>query len=111
MRAIAPQKIKWLTRGFWRGATRYEITLELTARLTLTCTWNNWPLSKWYVSLDIIVHLKASSTSLIWALLPSNQSVGEGRELRRKRLGKEIGLETRMEHTVRQADSRFRVGA
>jgi len=23
-------KIKWLTRGFWRGATRYEITLELT---------------------------------------------------------------------------------
>jgi len=35
--------------------------------------------------------------------LPSNQSVGE-RELRRKRLGKEIGLEPRM-------DSRFRVGA
>ena len=23
---IAPQKIKWLTCGFWRGATRYEIT-------------------------------------------------------------------------------------
>ena len=41
---IAPQKIKWLTRGFWRGATRYEITLELTARLTVTRTWNNQPL-------------------------------------------------------------------
>jgi len=26
---IAPQKIKWLTRGFWRGATRYEITLRV----------------------------------------------------------------------------------
>ena len=25
---------------------RYEITLELTARLTLTCTWNNRPLAK-----------------------------------------------------------------
>ena len=41
---IAPRKIKWLTRGFWRGATHYEITLELTARLTLeltlTCAWN-----------------------------------------------------------------------
>jgi len=34
-----------------------------------------------------------------------------GRELRRKRLGKEIGLEPRMEHTMRQVDSRFRVGA
>jgi len=32
-------------------------------------------------------------------------------ELRRKRLGKEIGLEPRMEHTTRQVDSRFRVGA
>jgi len=42
--------------------------------------------------------------------LPSNQSVGQ-EELRRKRLGKEIGLEPRMEHTVRQDDSRFRVGA
>jgi len=42
--------------------------------------------------------------------LPSNQSVGEG-GLRRKRLGKEIGLEPRMEHTMRQVDSRFRVGA
>jgi len=42
--------------------------------------------------------------------LPSNQSVGEG-ELRRKRLGKEIGIEARMEHTMRQVDSRFRVGA
>jgi len=42
--------------------------------------------------------------------LPSNQSVGEG-ELRRKRLGKEIGLEPRMEHTMRQVDTRFRVGA
>jgi len=41
--------------------------------------------------------------------LPSNQSVGRG--LRRKRLGKEIGLELRMEHTMRQVDSRFRVGA
>jgi len=40
----------------------------------------------------------------------SNQSVGEG-ELRRKRLGKEIVLESRMEHTMRQVDSRFRVGA
>jgi len=36
--------------------------------------------------------------------------VGEG-ELRRKRFGKEIGLEPRMEHTMRQVDSRFRVGA
>ena len=35
---IAPQKIKRLTRGFWRGAMRYEITLELTTRITLTCT-------------------------------------------------------------------------
>jgi len=44
--------------------------------------------------------------------LPSNQSVGEERgELRRIRLGKEIGLEPRMEHTMRQVDSRFRVGA
>jgi len=44
--------------------------------------------------------------------LPSNQSVGEG-ELRRKGLGKDIGLEPRMEHTMRQADSRsiLRVGA
>ena len=42
--------------------------------------------------------------------LQSNQSVWEG-ELRRKRLGKEIGLEPRMEHTMRQVDSRFRVGA
>jgi len=32
-------------------------------------------------------------------------------ELRRKRLGKEIGLEPRMEHTVRQVDCRFKVGA
>jgi len=44
--------------------------------------------------------------------LPSNQSIGEGGgELRRKRLGKEIGLEPRMEHSMRQVDSRFRVGA
>jgi len=42
--------------------------------------------------------------------LPSNQSVGEG-ELRRKRLGKKISLEPRMEHTIRQVDSRFLVGA
>jgi len=42
--------------------------------------------------------------------LPSNQSVGEG-ERRRKRHGKEIGLDPRMEHTMRQVDSRFRVGA
>jgi len=42
--------------------------------------------------------------------LPSNQSVGQG-ELRRKRLGKEIGLEPRMEHTTRQVYSRFRLGA
>jgi len=40
--------------------------------------------------------------------LSSNQSVGEG-ELKRKRLGKEIGLALRMEHTMRQVDSRFRV--
>jgi len=26
---IAPQKIKWLTRGFWHGATRYEISLRV----------------------------------------------------------------------------------
>jgi len=32
-------------------------------------------------------------------------------ELRRKRLRKEIGLEPRMEHTMRQVDSRFRDGA
>jgi len=32
-------------------------------------------------------------------------------ELGRKRFGKEIGLEPRMEHTMRQVDSRFRVGA
>jgi len=34
-------------------------------------------------------------------------------ELRRKRLEKEVGLglEPRMEHTMRQVDSRFRVGA
>ena len=31
-------------------------------------------------------------------------------ELSWKRLGKEIGLEPIMEHTMRQADSRFRVG-
>ena len=43
--------------------------------------------------------------------LPSNESVGEGGELRRKRLGKEIGLEPRMEHTMRQVDGRFGVGA
>jgi len=36
--------------------------------------------------------------------------MGEG-ELRRKRLGKEIGLEPRMEHTMRQVDGRFGVGA
>jgi len=39
--------------------------------------------------------------------------VGEG-ELKMKRLGKERGLEPRMEHTMRQlrqADNRFRVGA
>jgi len=35
----------------------------------------------------------------------------ESGELRRKRLGKEIGLEPKMEHTMRQVDSRFRVGA
>jgi len=33
--------------------------------------------------------------------------MGEG-ELRRKRLGKEIALEPRVEHTMRQVDSRFR---
>ena len=39
--------------------------------------------------------------------LPSNQSVAEGGgELRRKRFGKERGLEPRMEHTMRQVDSR-----
>jgi len=32
-------------------------------------------------------------------------------ELRWKRDGKEIGLEPRMEHTMRQVGSRFRVGA
>jgi len=42
--------------------------------------------------------------------LPSNLSVGGGK-LRRKSHGKEIGLEPRMEHTIRQVDSRFRVGA
>jgi len=31
--------------------------------------------------------------------------------LGRKTLGKEIGLEPRMEHTMRQVDSRFRVEA
>jgi len=36
--------------------------------------------------------------------------MGEG-GLRRKRLGKEIGLEPRMVNTMRQVDSRFRVGA
>jgi len=36
--------------------------------------------------------------------------VGEGGTIRRKRLGKEIGLEPRMEHTMRQVDNRFRVG-
>jgi len=36
---------------------------------------------------------------------------GELRTVRRKILGKEIGLEPRMEHTMRQVDSRFRVGA
>jgi len=40
--------------------------------------------------------------------LPSNHSVGE-EGLRRKRLGKEIGFEPRMEHTLRQIDSRFRI--
>jgi len=34
--------------------------------------------------------------------LPSNQSVGG--ETRRKILGKEIGLEPRMEHTMRQVE-------
>ena len=43
--------------------------------------------------------------------LPCNQSVGRGAELRRKRFGKEIGLEPRMENTMRQVDSRFKVGA
>jgi len=42
--------------------------------------------------------------------LPSNQSVEQG-GLRKKRLGKQIGLEPRMEHTMKQVDSRFRVGA
>ena len=42
--------------------------------------------------------------------LSRNQSVGEG-ELRGKSLEKETGLEPRMEHTMRQVDSRFRVGA
>jgi len=32
-------------------------------------------------------------------------------ELRRKRLGKEIGLESRKEHTMRQVDSKYRVRA
>jgi len=41
--------------------------------------------------------------------LPSNQSVGVG-ELRRKTLGKEIGLEPRIENTMRRFDSRFRFG-
>jgi len=40
--------------------------------------------------------------------LPSNQSVGEG-GTKEERLGKEIGLEPRMEHTMRQVDSRFEV--
>jgi len=35
--------------------------------------------------------------------------VGEG-GLRRKRLGKEIGLEPGMEHTMRQVDRGFRIG-
>jgi len=35
--------------------------------------------------------------------------VGEG-ELRRKRFGKDLGLNARMEHTMRQVDGRFRVG-
>jgi len=39
--------------------------------------------------------------------LPSNQSVGEGEE----KTWKKIGLEPRMEHTTRQVDNRFRVGA
>jgi len=39
--------------------------------------------------------------------LASNQSMGEG-QLRRKRFGKEIGLEPRMEQPTRQVDSRFR---
>ena len=38
-------------------------------------------------------------------------SLWERGELRRKRLRKEVGLEPRMEHTMRQIDSRFRVGA
>jgi len=42
--------------------------------------------------------------------LPSN-SPWETGELRRKRLGKEIGPEPRMEHTMIQVDSRFRVAA
>jgi len=36
--------------------------------------------------------------------------VGDGRT-RRKKLRKEIGLEPRMERTMRQVDSRFRVAA
>jgi len=36
--------------------------------------------------------------------------VGEG-ELRRKRLGKEIRLEPRVEYTMKQVDGRFMVGA
>jgi len=37
--------------------------------------------------------------------LPGNHSVGAVGELRRKRLGKEIGLEPIIEHTMRQVDS------
>jgi len=57
-----------------------------------------------------LTRLICSPTKNVPIHLPSNQSVGE-EELRRKRLGNEIGLEPRMEHTTRQVDSRFRVGA
>jgi len=33
------------------------------------------------------------------------------RGIRRKRFGKEIGFEPKMEHTMRQVDGRLRVGA
>jgi len=72
-----------------------------------------------------MVHPKASQTSLIWALYQVNNAKTtktyrfiyqvispweKGEELRREGLGKEIGLEPRMEHTMRQVDSSFRVG-